>query len=226
MCFLGIQIVSGLLLAMCYIGDVQISFSCIDLIIRDVDYGWVVRKFHSNGASFFFLSIYIHMSRGLYYFSFYYIKVWLTGLGTLLLSMAIGFFGYVLPWGQMSYWAATVITNLFSIIPYIGLDVVQWLWGGFAVSLPTLTRFFALHYLCPFILLFVVLLHIIFLHETGSNNPLGVTTKRDKIPFRPYYIEKDLFSQSIIFFVYIVIVFRDGMQYLIFKRIWVFQQIE
>lgn len=207
MMFLFVQIIRGLLLALCYIGDVNSAFRCLDLIIRDVDYGWVVRNFHSNGASFYFLSIYMHMARGMYYFSFYYIKLWLTGIVILILSMAVGFFGYVLPWGQMSFWAATVITNLFSIIPYIGVDFVQWLWGGFAVSSPTLTRFYALHFLCPFIVLVVVLLHIVFLHRKGSNNPLGIQRNSDKIVFAPYHMDKDLFSQFCIFFIYLFIVF-------------------
>ena len=205
--FLVVQILRGLILAMCYIGDVSVAFSCVDRIIRDVDYGWVVRNFHSKGASFFFLSIYIHMARGLYYFSFYYMKVWFTGIGILFLSMGTGFFGYVLPWGQMSYWAARVITNLFSVIPVVGTDVVQWLWGGFAVSLPTLTRFFALHYLFPLIIVVIVLLHSIFLHENGSKNPLGIQSHGDKVVFSPYQTDKDVFSQFIIFFIYFVVVF-------------------
>jgi len=205
--FLLIQVVRGLLLAMCYIGDVDRAFRCVDLIVRDVNYGWVVRKFHSNGASFFFLSMYIHIVRGLYYFSFFYIKLWITGIIIFILSMAIGFFGYVLPWGQMSFWAATVITKLFSIIPIIGQKVVLFLWGGFAVSLPTLTRFFALHFVIPFILLAIVFLHIIFLHEQGSNNPLGVFNHQDKVPFTPYFIYKDLYSQCIILIIYLFIVF-------------------
>nr|WLN31327.1 cytochrome b [Vorticeros sp. n. MW-2019] len=205
--FLIIQIVSGLLLAMCYISEINISFACVDLIVRDIDYGWCVRNFHSNGASFFFLCIYLHMSRGLYYYSFYFVKLWITGVIILILSMAAGFFGYVLPWGQMSYWAATVITNLFSVIPFVGLTVVQWLWGGFAVSLPTLNRFFALHFLCPFIILLVSVIHIIFLHEKGSSNPLGVVSDSDKIVFAPYYVDKDLYFVLLILMVYCVVSF-------------------
>nr|QNO35775.1 cytochrome b [Cynoglossus roulei] len=189
---LGIQIITGLFLAMHYTADISMAFSSVTHICRDVNYGWLIRNLHANGASFFFICIYLHIGRGLYYGSYLYKETWNTGVMLLLLVMATAFVGYVLPWGQMSFWGATVITNLLSAIPYVGPSLVQWIWGGFSVDNATLTRFFTFHFLLPFIIAAVVMLHLIFLHETGSNNPLGLNSNVDKIPFHPYFSYKDL----------------------------------
>nr|YP_009183778.1 cytochrome b [Cynoglossus gracilis]ALN96466.1 cytochrome b [Cynoglossus gracilis] len=189
---LGVQIITGLFLAMHYTADISMAFSSVTHICRDVNYGWLIRNLHANGASFFFICIYLHIGRGLYYGSYLYKETWNTGVMLLLLVMATAFVGYVLPWGQMSFWGATVITNLLSAIPYVGPTLVQWIWGGFSVDNATLTRFFAFHFLLPFIIAAVVMLHLIFLHETGSNNPLGLNSNVDKIPFHPYFSYKDL----------------------------------
>nr|YP_006303248.1 cytochrome b [Agonostomus monticola]AEK53014.1 cytochrome b [Agonostomus monticola] len=186
------QIVTGLFLAMHYTPDTTSAFSSVAHICRDVNYGWLIRNMHANGASFFFICIYLHIGRGLYYGSYLYKETWNIGVVLLLLVMMTAFVGYVLPWGQMSFWGATVITNLLSAIPYIGDTLVQWIWGGFSVDNATLTRFFAFHFFLPFIILAMTLVHIIFLHETGSNNPLGLNSDADKIPFHPYFIYKDL----------------------------------
>nr|YP_009171759.1 cytochrome b [Tetragnatha nitens]AKG65091.1 cytochrome b [Tetragnatha nitens] len=200
--FLGIQIVTGLFLAMQFSGDVNLSFDSIIHIMRDVNSGWLLRVMHANGASFFFLFMFIHIGRGLYYGSYRFIKTWLSGVTILLLSMATAFLGYVLPWGQMSFWAATVITNLLSAIPYVGVLLVEWVWGGFSVGNPTLTRFFSFHFILPFIILFMVILHLVFLHETGSSNPLGVNSNLDKIMFHPYFSLKDVYGFMILFMLY------------------------
>nr|QHO05163.1 cytochrome b [Cheiracanthium triviale] len=192
--FLMIQILSGLFLSFHFSGDVDLSFDVIIHMMRDVNYGWLIRVIHANGASMFFLLMYIHIGRGLYYSSYFYKKTWLSGVTIFLLSMAAAFLGYVLPWGQMSFWAATVITNLLSAIPYVGVLLVEWVWGGFAVGNPTLTRFFAFHFVLPFIILFLVVLHLLFLHETGSNNPTGLLSDFDKIWFHPYFSIKDIFG--------------------------------
>nr|ACN82096.1 cytochrome b [Cynoglossus semilaevis]ACT80242.1 cytochrome b [Cynoglossus semilaevis] len=189
---LGVQIITGLFLAMHYTADISMAFSSVTHICRDVNYGWLIRNLHANGASFFFICIYLHIGRGLYYGSYLYKETWNTGVMLLLLVMATAFVGYVLPWGQMSFWGATVITNLLSAIPYVGPSLVQWIWGGFSVDNATLTRFFTFHFLLPFIIAAVVMLHLIFLHETGSNNPLGLNSNMDKIPFHPYFSYKDL----------------------------------
>nr|YP_009178840.1 cytochrome b [Lanius cristatus]ABW72651.1 cytochrome b [Lanius cristatus]ALJ78626.1 cytochrome b [Lanius cristatus] len=186
------QITTGLLLAMHYTADTSLAFSSVAHICRDVQFGWLIRNLHANGASFFFICIYLHIGRGLYYGSYMNKETWNVGIILLLMLMATAFVGYVLPWGQMSFWGATVITNLFSAIPYIGQTLVEWAWGGFSVDNPTLTRFFALHFLLPFLIAGLTLVHLTFLHETGSNNPLGIPSDCDKIPFHPYYSIKDI----------------------------------
>ncbi|HCP17823.1 MAG: cytochrome b [SAR116 cluster bacterium] len=195
------MIVTGIILAMHYTPHVDHAFESVERIMRDVNHGWLIRYIHMNGASFFFIVVYIHIFRGLYYGSYKAPRelLWILGVLILLLMMATAFMGYVLPWGQMSFWGATVITNLFSAIPLIGDSIVVWLWGGFSVDNPTLSRFFALHYLMPFMIVGVVILHIIALHRFGSNNPLGidVSGKQDTIPFHPYYTSKDLFGAMV-----------------------------
>nr|AFQ38158.1 cytochrome b [Saltator maximus] len=186
------QIVTGLLLAMHYTADTNLAFSSVAHMCRDVQFGWLIRNLHANGASFFFICIYFHIGRGIYYGSYLNKETWNIGVILLLALMATAFVGYVLPWGQMSFWGATVITNLFSAIPYIGQTLVEWAWGGFSVDNPTLTRFFALHFLLPFVIVGLTLVHLTFLHETGSNNPLGIPSDCDKIPFHPYYTIKDI----------------------------------
>jgi len=186
------QILTGLFLSMHYTPEIRLAFSRVVHIIRDVNYGWLLRSIHANGASFFFICIYIHIGRGIYYGSFMYMFVWFSGIALLFLTMGAAFIGYVLPWGQMSFWGATVITNMISAIPYVGEIVVQWIWGGFAVDNATLNRFYTFHFLIPFILAAIVLVHLLFLHQTGSNNPLGVERNIDKIPFHPYFTTKDL----------------------------------
>nr|AAR25304.1 cytochrome b [Tangara dowii] len=186
------QIVTGLLLAMHYTADTNLAFSSVAHMCRDVQFGWLIRNLHANGASFFFICIYLHIGRGIYYGSYLNKETWNVGVILLLTLMATAFVGYVLPWGQMSFWGATVITNLFSAIPYIGQTLVEWAWGGFSVDNPTLTRFFALHFLLPFVIVGLTLVHLTFLHETGSNNPMGIPSDCDKIPFHPYYTIKDI----------------------------------
>nr|QYX87551.1 cytochrome b [Microspingus cabanisi] len=186
------QIITGLLLAMHYTADTNLAFSSVAHMCRDVQFGWLIRNLHANGASFFFICIYLHIGRGIYYGSYLNKETWNIGVILLLTLMATAFVGYVLPWGQMSFWGATVITNLFSAIPYIGQTLVEWLWGGFSVDNPTLTRFFALHFLLPFVIVGLTLVHLTFLHETGSNNPMGIPSDCDKIPFHPYYTIKDI----------------------------------
>nr|AFX69329.1 cytochrome b [Pseudoxiphophorus jonesii] len=186
------QILTGLFLAMHYTSDISMAFSSVVHICRDVNYGWLIRNMHANGASFFFISIYLHIGRGLYYGSYLYKETWNIGVILLLLVMMTAFVGYVLPWGQMSFWGATVITNLLSAVPYMGDTLVQWIWGGFSVDNATLTRFFAFHFLLPFIVAAATLVHLIFLHETGSNNPIGLNSNTDKISFHPYFSYKDL----------------------------------
>lgn len=194
---LGLQILTGLFLAMHYCPDVRLAFNRVVHICRDVNNGWLLRTLHANGASFFFICLYLHIGRGLYYGSYIYHETWTVGVIILLAVIGTAFLGYVLPWGQMSFWGATVITNLLSAIPYLGTTVVQWLWGGFAVDNATLTRFFTLHFLFPFVVLALAIIHLIFLHQTGSNNPLGTNRNIDKIPFHPYFTFKDLFGFNI-----------------------------
>nr|YP_010501571.1 cytochrome b [Noturus gyrinus]UXB57989.1 cytochrome b [Noturus gyrinus] len=186
------QVLTGLFLAMHYTSDISTAFSSVAHICRDVNYGWLIRNLHANGASFFFICIYLHIGRGLYYGSYLYKETWNTGVILLLLVMMTAFVGYVLPWGQMSFWGATVITNLLSAVPYMGDALVQWIWGGFSVDNATLTRFFAFHFLLPFAIIAATLLHALFLHETGSNNPTGLNSDADKISFHPYFSYKDL----------------------------------
>nr|ARH53777.1 cytochrome b [Cercyon borealis] len=189
---LGIQIATGLFLAMHYTANVDLAFNSVVHICRDVNFGWLLRTLHANGASFFFICIYMHVGRGIYYGSYNLIATWLIGVIILFIVMATAFLGYVLPWGQMSFWGATVITNLVSAIPYVGTMIVQWLWGGFAIDNATLTRFFTLHFVLPFIVAALVMIHLLALHQTGSNNPLGMNSNLDKIPFHPYFSFKDL----------------------------------
>nr|YP_009177981.1 cytochrome b [Noturus taylori]AJW75272.1 cytochrome b [Noturus taylori] len=186
------QVLTGLFLAMHYTSDISTAFSSVAHICRDVNYGWLIRNLHANGASFFFICIYLHIGRGLYYGSYLYKETWNIGVILLLLVMMTAFVGYVLPWGQMSFWGATVITNLLSAVPYMGNALVQWIWGGFSVDNATLTRFFAFHFLLPFAIIAATLLHALFLHETGSNNPTGLNSDADKISFHPYFSYKDL----------------------------------
>nr|AAR06166.1 cytochrome b [Loxodonta cyclotis] len=192
------QILTGLFLAMHYTPDTMTAFSSMSHICRDVNYGWIIRQLHSNGASIFFLCLYTHIGRNIYYGSYLYSETWNTGIMLLLITMATAFMGYVLPWGQMSFWGATVITNLFSAIPYIGTNLVEWIWGGFSVDKATLNRFFALHFILPFTMTALAGVHLTFLHETGSNNPLGLTSDSDKIPFHPYYTIKDFLGLLIL----------------------------
>nr|AFB19958.1 cytochrome b [Trochalopteron variegatum] len=193
------QIVTGLLLAMHYTADTSLAFESVAHMCRNVQFGWLIRNLHANGASFFFICIYFHIGRGLYYGSYLNKETWNVGVVLLLALMATAFVGYVLPWGQMSFWGATVITNLFSAIPYIGQTLVEWLWGGFSVDNPTLTRFFAIHFLLPFVIAGLTLVHLTFLHDTGSNNPLGIPSDCDKIPFHPYYSIKDILGFVLLF---------------------------
>nr|AJG41810.1 cytochrome b [Odontobutis potamophila] len=192
------QIITGLLLAMHYTPDIMSAFSSITHICRDVNFGWLVRNVHANGASFLFRCIYLHVGRGMYYGSYLYKQTWNIGVMRLLLVMMTAFVGYVLPWGQMSFWGATVITNLLSAIPYVGNSLVQWIWGGFSVDNATPTRFFAFHFLLPFIIAAATVLHPLFLHETGSNNPTGLSSNTDQIPFHPYVSYKDLLGFAIL----------------------------
>nr|UPX88686.1 cytochrome b [Loricera pilicornis] len=189
---LMIQILTGLFLAMHYTANIEMAFNSVNHIIRDVNYGWLLRTLHANGASFFFICIYLHIGRGMYYGSYKFINTWMIGIMILFMVMGTAFMGYVLPWGQMSFWGATVITNLLSAIPYLGTTLVQWIWGGFAIDNATLTRFFTIHFLLPFIISAMVMIHLLFLHQTGSNNPLGLNSNIDKIPFHPYFSFKDI----------------------------------
>nr|YP_009310603.1 cytochrome b [Phlaeoba infumata]AOT80813.1 cytochrome b [Phlaeoba infumata] len=186
-----IQIVTGLFLAMHYTPNIEMAFSSVVHICRDVNNGWIIRTLHANGASMFFICIYLHVGRGIYYGSYMYMHTWMIGTVILFLVMATAFMGYVLPWGQMSFWGATVITNLLSAIPYLGTDLVQWVWGGFAVDNATLNRFFTFHFVLPFIIAAMAAIHLFFLHQTGSNNPIGVNSNIEKIPFHPYFTFKD-----------------------------------
>nr|YP_010021597.1 cytochrome b [Paurocephala sauteri]QOL10538.1 cytochrome b [Paurocephala sauteri] len=204
---LMIQILSGLFLAMHYSANIHIAFESIIHICRDVNNGSLLRVIHSNGASFFFIFIYLHVGRGIYFNSSQFKKTWISGIFILFILMGTAFMGYVLPWGQMSFWGATVITNLLSAIPYLGESMVIWLWGGFAVDNPTLTRFFTIHFLLPFILSAMIMIHLIFLHDLGSSNPLGTPLNSDKIPFYPYYLIKDLLGYFIFMFFFSWIIF-------------------
>ncbi|KAK1928404.1 cytochrome b (mitochondrion) [Phytophthora citrophthora] len=206
---LVVQILTGIFLAMHYTPHIDLAFNSVEHIMRDVNNGWLIRYTHANGASFFFIVVYVHIFRGLYYGSYITPReaLWCSGVIIFILMMATAFMGYVLPWGQMSFWGATVITNLFSAIPLIGKDIVDWLWGGFAVDNPTLNRFFSLHFTFPFVIVGAVLIHLILLHEVGSNNPLGITLKTENIPFYPYFYTKDLFGLMVLFLVFFIFIF-------------------
>nr|AEL97374.1 cytochrome b [Rhinoptera steindachneri] len=195
------QILTGLFLAMHYTADISTAFSSVAHICRDVNYGWLIRNIHANGASLFFVCVYLHIARGLYYGSYLNKETWNIGVVILVLLMATAFVGYVLPWGQMSFWGATVITNLLSALPYIGDMLVQWIWGGFSIDNATLTRFFTFHFLLPFVVSALTMIHLLFLHDSGSNNPTGLMSDMDKIPFHPYYSFKDLLGFFILLLV-------------------------
>nr|AII02389.1 cytochrome b [Lacosoma valva] len=202
---LMIQILTGLFLTMYYTANIEMAFFSVNYICRNVNYGWLIRTLHANGASFFFICIYIHIGRGMYYESFNLKYTWMVGVIILFLLMGTAFMGYVLPWGQMSFWGATVITNLLSAIPYLGTMLVNWIWGGFAVDNATLTRFYTFHFLFPFIIAMMTMIHLLFLHQTGSNNPLGLNSNLDKIPFHPFFIYKDLIGFLILMFLLIML---------------------
>jgi ubiquinol-cytochrome c reductase cytochrome b subunit len=202
---LVIQIVTGLFLAIHYVPNIELAFSSVAHISRDVNFGWIIRSLHANGASIFFLFLYLHTGRGIYYGSYRFIETWNIGVILFILTIATAFIGYVLPWGQIRFWGATVITNLFSAIPYIGKTLVEWIWGGFAVDNATLNRFFAIHFVLPFILAAVAIIHIIFLHQTGSNNPIGINADRDRIPFHSYYSIKDALGYTVALSLFLLI---------------------
>lgn len=187
-----IQIITGLFLTIYYTANIELAFYRVNYICRNVNYGWLIRTLHANGASFFFICIYLHIGRGIYYESFNLKFTWIVGVIILFILIATAFIGYVLPWGQISFWGATVITNLLSAIPYLGSILVNWIWGGFAIDNATLTRFYSFHFLLPFIILILTIIHLLFLHQTGSNNPLGINSNLDKIPFHPFFTFKDL----------------------------------
>ena len=207
---LTIQLITGIILATRFSGHSDISFESVIIIYQDANYGWLLRLVHSTGASFFFVFLYLHIGRGIYYGSYVYPELWNIGVLIYLIVMGTAFLGYVLPWGQMSYWAATVITNLLSAIPFLGKSIVEWVWGGFAVSNPTLTRFYALHYLIPFLVVVLAGLHVFFLHMHGSTNPLGIRSNSNKVPFHYYYSVKDLLGFFVFFFVFIVFTLKYG----------------
>nr|BAD11510.1 cytochrome b [Oulophyllia crispa] len=204
---LVLQIITGCFLSMHYCSDAGLAFASIGHIMRDVNYGFLLRYLHANGASLFFFCLYIHIGRGLYYGGYLKLHVWSVGVLLFLLTMATAFMGYVLPWGQMSFWGATVITNLLSAIPYFGVDIVQWVWGGFSVSGATLNRFFSLHFLLPFILAFLAIIHLVYLHVDGSNNPVGLNSSMDSVSFHTFYTSKDLFGFFFLFFLFFFFVF-------------------
>nr|UUK33555.1 cytochrome b [Metopiellus sp.] len=192
-----IQIFTGLFLSMHYCPNTNLAFNSIINISRNINYGWLIRSLHANGASFFFICIYIHISRNMYYDSFKLKMTWIIGTMILLLLMMTAFMGYILPWGQMSFWGITVITNLLSTIPYLGISIVQWLWGGFSINNDTLMRFYSFHFILPFMILMFMLIHLMYLHQTGSTNPLSLNSNIDKLPFYPFFLFKDLFSMLI-----------------------------
>nr|YP_010484324.1 cytochrome b B [Oecleopsis sinicus]UVV36485.1 cytochrome b [Oecleopsis sinicus] len=206
---LMIQIITGIFLAMHYSPNIKIAFKSIIHICRDVNYGWMIRNIHANGASMFFILMYLHTGRGIYYGSYKLKKTWISGTMIMLMLMGTAFLGYVLPWGQMSFWGATVITNLLSAIPYLGQTIVKWIWGGFSVENPTLNRFFTLHFILPFILLMMVMMHLNFLHETGSSNPLGIKNNIDKIPFHPFFINKDVMGLVLMMLIFSILILKE-----------------
>nr|BAR91014.1 cytochrome b [Hydra vulgaris] len=206
LCF-AIQLVTGIFLAMHYCGDIILAFKSIVHICRDVNYGFLLKSIHANGASLFFICVYIHIGKSLYYGGYQKKPIWFSGIIIFIVMMITAFIGYVLPWGQMSFWGATVITNFLSAIPYIGDDIVQWIWGGFSVNNATLGRFFSLHYLFPFVLASLILIHIVLLHSVGSSNPLGINSNFDKVPFHWYFAIKDIYGFFILIFILLFIVF-------------------
>lgn len=203
------QIITGLFLAIHYSADVNLSFNTVAHISRDVNYGWLIRATHANGASFFFICLYMHAGRGVYYSSYKLAPTWSVGVIILLIVIGTAFIGYVLIWGQISFWAATVITNLLSAIPYLGQTLVQWIWGGFAVDNATLTRFFTFHFILPFVVAGIVVIHLLFLHQTGSNNPVGTPRNLRKVSFHPYFKLKDLIGFIIIAWLLIMLVLTN-----------------
>lgn len=213
--FLFIQIIRGFFLSIHYCPNTSYAFNRIIHIIQNISNGWLIHNIHINGATFFFICIYTHMARGIYYSSFKFIHTWIIGVSIFLISIATAFLGYVLPWGQISFWGATVITNLVSTIPYIGITLVEWIWGGFSINNATLNRFFSLHFILPFIILIIVIIHLYFLHSSGSSNPLGTNRNFYKIPFHIYFSFKDLlgFISFLIIFTLIILqypyIFRD-----------------
>nr|YP_010222678.1 cytochrome b [Urolabida histrionica]UCC46141.1 cytochrome b [Urolabida histrionica] len=210
MCLL-IQLVSGIFLAMHYTPNIEMAFPSVIHICRDVNYGWLMRYTHANGASLFFICLYMHIGRGLYYGSYKLKMTWMVGVLLLLLIMGVAFLGYVLPWGQMSLWGATVITNLLSAIPYLGSILVKWLWGGYSVDNATLNRFFALHFLLPFMIMGMVMIHLIFLHQSGSNNSLGINSSVDKVSFHPYFSIKDLLGMSFMMMLFLTLILMEPL---------------
>lgn len=200
-----IQIITGLFLTIYYNANIELAFYRVNYICRNVNYGWLIRTLHANGASFFFICIYLHIGRNIYYESFNLKLTWIIGIIILFVLIATAFIGYVLPWGQISFWGATVITNLLSAIPYLGTILVNWIWGGFAVDNATLTRFYTFHFLLPFIILILTIIHLLFLHQTGSNNPLGINRNLDKIPFHPFFLFKDLIGFIILIIILIIL---------------------
>lgn len=206
--FLAIQIISGFFLSIHYCPNTQLAFFRIIHIIQNISNGWIIHNIHINGASFFFICIYIHISRGIYYTSFSLSNTWLIGTRIFLISMATAFLGYVLPWGQISFWGATVITNLVSTIPYIGQILVIWIWGGFSINNATLNRFFSIHFILPFIILIIIILHLYFLHITGSSNPLGTNSNLNKIPFHIYFSYKDILGFTIFLFIFTIFILQ------------------
>jgi len=211
---LAIQLITGIILATRFSGHAEISFDSVIIIYQDASYGWLIRLAHSTGATFFFLFLYLHIGRGLYYGSYVYTEVWNLGVAIFLLVIGTAFLGYVLPWGQISYWGATVITNLLRAVPFLGKILVEWVWGDFAVANPTLTRFFALHYLLPFVVLALVVFHLVFLHLTGRTNPLGISSNTNKVSFHYYYSVKDLFIYFSVFFIFIFFTLKYGYSFI------------
>nr|QDH82273.1 cytochrome b [Parapolybia flava] len=206
---LMIQLITGIFLSMHYIPSINDAFDSVMIIMQDMNYGWFIRIMHMNGASMFFICLYFHIGRNLYYQSFNLIETWLIGVIIFLLTMMTAFLGYVLPWGQMSFWGATVITNLLSAIPYIGTILVEWIWGGFSVNLPTLNRFYSFHFIMPFIILFLVIIHLTFLHKTGSTNPLGLNSNLNKIIFHKFFLIKDSITFLLLMFVLIFLILQS-----------------
>nr|DAC76790.1 TPA_asm: cytochrome b [Pseudomyrmex flavicornis] len=206
--FLGVQIMSGFFLSMHYCPSTSMAFNSIIHIMQNVNSGWLFHNIHINGATMFFLCMYIHIARGIYFYSFNLIKTWMIGVTIFLVSMTTAFLGYVLPWGQMSFWGATVITNLLSTIPYLGNDIVMWVWGGFSINNSTLNRFYSIHFILPFLILMLMITHLMFLHESGSSNPLGVKSDLNKIPFHIYFTIKDLYMFMLIILMFSTVILQ------------------